>query len=261
VNASLPTPMDIKLMNLTASVLFGLLAALVLVAASWWSLRHPAFALGGITVQGDLVHNNAVTLRANVAPKLSGNFFTVDLAAARAAFEAVPWVRQAVVRRDFPNRLKVLLQEHQAVAHWGSESDSRLLNSFGEVFEANTGDLDRDDLPRLAGPQGQSAEVLTMYRALTGLFDPLGLTLEALELTGRGGWRAQLDSGAEVELGRGTPQEVAQRAQRFVGTLTQVTSRYGRNADAIESADLRHGSGYALRLRGVTTSSGDAGKK
>jgi cell division protein FtsQ len=261
VSTALPAPMDIKLMNLTASVLFGLLAVLVVAAASWWALRHPVFALGGITVQGDLVHNNAITLRANVAPKLSGNFFTVDLAAARSAFEAVPWVRQAVVRRDFPNRLKVLLQEHQPVAHWGSESESRLLNSYGEVFEANTGDLDRDDLPRLSGPLGQSAEVLAMYQALTGLFDPLGLALEALELTGRGGWRVQLDSGAEVELGRGTPQEVATRAQRFVSTLTQVTSRYGRNADAIESADLRHGSGYALRLRGVTTTASDAGKK
>ena len=100
-----------------------------------------------------------------------------------------------------------------------------------------------------------------MYRALTGMFDPLGLTLEVLELTGRGGWRAQLDSGAEVELGRGTPEEVTLRAQQFVRTLTQVTSRYGRTADAIESADLRHGSGYALRLRGVTTTAGDAGKK
>jgi cell division protein FtsQ len=261
VNAALPAPMDIKLMNLTASALFGLLALLVLAAAGWWALRHPVFALAGISVQGDLVHNNAVTLRANVAPKLAGNFFTVDLATARSAFEAVPWVRQAIVRRDFPNRLKVLLQEHQPVAFWGSESDSRLVNSYGEVFEANTGDLDRDDLPRLVGPLGQSAEVLAMYRALTGMFDPLGLTLEVLELTGRGGWRAQLDSGAEVELGRGTPEEVTLRAQQFVRTLTQVTSRYGRTADAIESADLRHGTGYALRLRGVTTTAGDAGKK
>ena len=32
-------------------------------------------------------------------PRLSGNFFSVDLQAGRKAFESVPWVRRAVVRR------------------------------------------------------------------------------------------------------------------------------------------------------------------
>ncbi|MGH6627269.1 MAG: cell division protein FtsQ/DivIB [Burkholderiaceae bacterium] len=258
---SLPAPLDVKLMNLTATVLFMACGLLVLAAAAWWALRHPVFAIGGITVRGELSHNNAVTLRANVAPRLAGNFFTVDLARARAAFEAVPWVRQAVVRREFPNRLQVSLQEHHAVAYWGPESESGLLNSFGEVFEANVGDVEPDELPRLSGPAGQSAEVLAMYERLKPLFEPLEAELEQLELSGRGSWRARLDSGAVIELGRGTPQELAQRTQRFVRTLTQVASKYRRKADALESADLRHNDGYALRLRGVTTVAVDAPKK
>jgi cell division protein FtsA len=44
--------------------------------------------------------------------------------------------------------------------------------------------------------------------------------------------------------------------QRFVSTLTQVASQIRRRADALESADLRHGDGYALRLRGVTHGAG-----
>ena len=124
-----------------------------------WVLRHPLFAISGITVQGDVVHNNALTLRANVAPRLAGNFFTTNLAAARQAFEGVPWVRTAIVRREFPNRLRVQLQEHQAVAFWGTDSESRLLNSFGEVFEANAGDLEQEALPRLTGPEQQSHQV------------------------------------------------------------------------------------------------------
>ncbi|RUP35749.1 MAG: cell division protein FtsQ, partial [Curvibacter sp.] len=48
---------------------------------------------------------------------------------------------------------------------------------------------------------------------------------------------------------------------RFVATLTQVTSRYGRRPTSLESADLRHTEGYALRLRGVTTVSAEAPKK
>jgi cell division protein FtsQ len=79
-----------------------------------------------------------------------------------------------------------------------------------------------------------------MYRALKPLFEPLDLAVEELALTGRGGWKLHLDSGAVVELGRGTQEEVLARSQRFVQTLTQVTAKYGRTAEALVTADLRH---------------------
>jgi cell division protein FtsQ len=70
-----------------------------------------------------------------------------------------------------------------------------------------------------------------------------------------------LDTGAAIELGGGSAEEVQARTQRFLKTLTQVSSRYGRNPEALETADLRHENGYALRLRGVTTSVLDEQKK
>ena len=250
---ALTAPLDVKLMNLTAKLLLWGFVAFVLWASVSWITQASVFALRGITVNGDVSHNNAPTLRANVAPRLSGTFLTLDLAAARRAFEAVPWVRRAMVRREFPNRLQVILQEHQAVAYWGAEGDSTLLNSFGEVFEANTGEVDQDSLPRLSGPPEQAAQVLAMYRALQPLFAHLDLTVEQLDLTGRGSWRAELDNGAAIELGRGSEDELVARVQTFLSTLTQVTARYGRTVTALQSADLRHEQGYALRLRGVST--------
>ncbi|KQP14140.1 cell division protein FtsQ/DivIB [Pseudorhodoferax sp. Leaf267] len=253
MTTALPAPVDVKLMNGTASVLFVVFACLSLGTLCMWVLRQPVFAIGGVEVRGEVTHNNVVTLRANVAPKLRGTFFTVDLADTRAAFEAVPWVRRAVVRRSFPNRLDVTLQEHQAAAYWGAESGSQLLNSFGEIFEANVAEVHRSDLPRLAGPDDQSGLILGMYRTLAPLFDPLDSAISELELTGRGSWRVQLDSGAVVELGRGTPEELTARIERFAKTLTTVAGQYGRGVDALEAADLRYPEGYALRLRGVTT--------
>lgn len=248
-----PVPLDVRLMNLTASLLLSVFVLLALGAVAGWAMAHPVFAIRGVTVTGDVSHYNALTLRANVAPQLKGTFLTIDLSAARQAFEAMPWVRQAVVRREFPNRLRVILQEHQAVGYWGDESDPALVNSFGEVFEANVGEVEQEALPQLAGPQGQAAQVLAMYRALQPMFERMALSIEELTLTGRGSWRAKLDVGAEVELGRGTEEEVVARTQRFLGTLTQVTSRHGRTVSALASVDLRHQQGYAIRLRGVST--------
>ena len=256
-----PLPFDVRLMNATAALLFTAGAVALLAAVVLWGVRHPLFALGGITVQGDVAHNSAATLRANVAPRLTGNFFTVDLASTRKAFESVPWVRGATVRREFPNRLRVALQEHQAVALWGDEGGSKLVNHFGELFEANPGDVEQDGLPRLSGPDDQAAQVLAMFRALVPLLEPLDLVPTQLVLTGRGSWRLELDTGAVVELGRGEVAEVVARMQRFVQTLTQVASRYGRRAEALVSADLRYGDGYAVRLRGVGTVATEAQKK
>ncbi len=250
---TISTPLDVKLMNATALLLYaaGALFALGLVVV--WYLQSPFFAIQRITVVGDVTHTSAITLRSNVASRLGGSFVTMDLARAREVFETVPWVRRAVVKREFPNRLKVELQEHEAVAYWGAEGESRLVNSHGEVFEANTGEVEQEGLPRLNGPQGQGAQVLTAYQGLEPLFVDMDLALERLELTGRGSWQAKLDTGALLQLGRGSPEELLARTQRFVNTLTQVTAKYGRKPDALESADLRHEDGYAIRLRGVTT--------
>ena len=113
-----PAPADIRLMNTIACVL-GALAMLVLAAfVMVWLARQPIFAIRGINVDGDVTRNSVATIRANAVPQLTGNFFTLDLGSARRAFESVPWVRQAVLHRVWPNRLQVRLEEHRPVALW-----------------------------------------------------------------------------------------------------------------------------------------------
>ncbi len=259
--AAMPLPLDLRLMNALTALLLVVAGFMVLAALGWWALQHPAFGLTRITVLGDVAHNSAATLRANVAPRVTGNFFTTDLGQVRKAFKDVPWVRDAVVRREFPNRLRVFVQEHRPVAFWGTDSDTTLVNSFGEVFEANPGDVEQDGLPRLVGPQDQSAQVLAMYRQLVPLFEGVDMGLARLTLTGRGSWQAETDTDAVIELGRGSPEDIVARAQRFAQTITQAASRYGRRTEAVLSADLRHGDGYAIKLRGVTTVTPDTQKK
>ena len=253
VNASVAVPLDVKLMHMAASLMFVGLVAGALVGGVWALVQLPAFALKGITVKGDVEHNNEVTLRANVVTKFTGNFFTADLGRVRSAFESVPWVRLASVQREFPNRLRVTLQEHRPVAYWGDDGEQRMVNSYGEVFEANVSDLDDDKMPRLSGPDSQSQQVLAMYLALEPAFKSMSLTVDSLALTDRGSWRAKLTHGAVIELGRGGVEDVMVRVKRITQTLAQVTNKLGRKVSAIESADLRHDNGYALRLRGVST--------
>ncbi len=261
MNEAFNPPFDVRLMNMTATALFMLFGVATMAALATWVAHHPMFSITSISVTGEVSHNNGPTLRANVAPRLAGNFFTLDLTHTRQVFEAMPWVRSAIVRRVFPNRLQVQLEEHHAVAYWGVEGEPYLLNNHGEVFEANLGEVEQELLPRLAGPKGLEPQVLVMYEVLQPLFAPMEMELEQLELSGRGGWTARLDTGAVIELGRGSDDEVIARTARFLRTLTQVTSRYNRRPDAVETADLRHADGYAMRLRGVSTVVTDSQKK
>lgn len=239
-------------MTLATHALVVLLVVLCVAAATLWLLRHPVWAVRTITVQGDLAHQNAVTFRAHLAthmtPPLSGNFLTLNLQQLRQVFEGVPWVRRAVVQREFPNRLKITLQEHQAVAWWGESGSGRLVNRLGEVFEADPDET--EGLPELSGPDHQSPQVWALYQRIQSELEGVNLGLARLQLTERGGWRADLDSGAHIELGRGSAEQLLERVQRLTGTLSQLTARY---PGSLESIDLRYPNGYALRVRGVST--------
>jgi cell division protein FtsQ len=121
--------------------------------------------------------------------------------------------------------------------------------------------VDVENLPRLKGPDAQSQTVVQMYRLLLPMFEAMNMGIEQLELTPRGSWRVVTDSGALLELGRGTEAEITAQLKVFFRTLSQVTARYGRTPTALAGADLRHKDGYALRLRGVTTLEADGKKK
>ncbi len=251
-------PLDVRVMNAAAALVFAAAALTLLAAAVKWATRSPVFTVRAITLDATLQRANLATVRANALPRLSGNFFSIDLDDSRRAFESVPWVRRAVVRRVWPDRLAVTLEEHQAAALWQGEDrrSDRLVNTHGEVFEANVGDVEDDALPTLAGPEARSAQMLWMLHRVSASVAPLEREVAMLRLSSRGSWRAELDSGATLELGRGSDDDVAARVDRFSRTVAQATGRFGGGGAApraLLAADLRHPDGYALRLAGIST--------
>jgi cell division protein FtsQ len=211
-------------MNITATVLFvGLRPAAGWRRVGWWAVRHPLFALGGITVQGDVTHNSAATLRANVAPRLRGNFFTVDLAAARSLRgRALGAAGGGAARVPEPAaRGAAGAPPGGAVGRRGRLAPGQQLRRSlrGQRGRRRTG------RPAAAG-RARTAWRRRCWRctapeAAAGTAGPGGRGTGA---DGRGGWQLHLDSGAHVELGRGTWTRCWPR-QRFVQTLTQVASK------------------------------------
>ena len=249
-------PFDVRLMNLMASTFCVCLGIGLSLYTSWWVMQRPIFLIERISVHGDVGHHNEVTLRANVASSIVGNFFTLDVIKIRAAFEAIPWVRSAVVRKFFPNALHVRIEEHQSVGLWGGGGESRLVNSYGEVFEANLGETEIETLPVLAGPDRLASHVVSTYKVLNELLVRHACSITYLELTEQGVWRMQIDAGTSFELGRGDIAKVQARLSEFLSTYSQIGSTHrGGTLERVESVDLRYNTGYAIKLRGIGTTS------
>jgi cell division protein FtsQ len=241
---------EVRLINGVALAVGLFAAATLLAAAGWWVIRAPWWTIRAVELHGDLQRNSAATLRANTLPRLQGTFLTLDLARARAVFESVPWVRRAVVRRVWPNRLSVTIEEHRPVARWlSADGIERLVNNHGEVFEGSVGEAEGETLPAMSGPDGSAPRLMAMHRELQAQFELLQRRVVQLELSGRGSWSLVLDNDATVQLGRGERAEVLARTGRFVSTVSQVTGNFRA---PLASADLRHAGGYAVRLSGVT---------
>ena len=125
---------DPRQMNALATGLVVLAVGLLAWGAVAWLVRQPAFAFQEVVVRTPLQRANAAHVEAVVRDELSGTFFTMNLDRSRAALARVPWVRKVALRRQWPQRLEVEIEEHAPLARW---NDAALVNAEGEVFVAD----------------------------------------------------------------------------------------------------------------------------
>ncbi|HZW22034.1 cell division protein FtsQ/DivIB [Noviherbaspirillum sp.] len=243
---------DVRMLNATTSALLGLLVLGLLASGLWWVAQRPMFTLKTIRIEpvGEMAlrHVNPSTVRTTALPRIKGNFFTANLDTVRVAFEAVPWVRKASVRREWPNKLIVTVEEHEPLGTWGD--DGRLLSVKGDVFTANLAEAEEDgELPEFAGPEGSEKEVVARYRELNEWFGPLSLAADSVRLSGRYAWSVRLNNGMQVELGREQSKTtLKERVERLVKIYPQLVNRL---QDRIESVDMRYPNGMALKAQGL----------
>lgn len=232
-----------RLLNAVADLLLACAAAILLFAAARLVLQSAPLQLREVTVLGRLAHADREQIADAARIALDGRtFLMADLDHVRHSLERVPWVRRVEVRRLWPDRLEVALEEHVALARWG---EGELVNTHGERFAAFTSAR----LPVFSGPEGSEAEVARRYRRFTELLAPISETPQRVTLTSRHAWQVQLTSGLHLELGRDLPEQPAERRlERFVSSFPKTLARLQRQ---YEYVDLRYPHGFALRVSGL----------
>lgn len=231
------------LLNLLADVLIVLGVAGLAWAALAALQRLPLFPLREIVLVETPKRVSSEQIAHVARTAVVGNFFTVDLDAARVALEKLPWVRTAAVRRVWPNGLSLALEEHEAVAEWRHlNGEAGLVNKQGEVFAAELPE-DAPALPRLSGPDGTAAEILARHGEFNQTVATIGRNVAVISLSRRRAWRLRLDDGVAIELGRDEERHpLHERLARFVTHYDNVKARFG----AARVADMRYPNGFAL---------------
>jgi cell division protein FtsQ len=222
------------LLNWVANLLFAVSMVAMLYAALFAIVHLPIFPLREVAVDGQLSHVSREQVKLIVAKHLKGNFFTLDLVKARNAFEKLPWARNVSLRRRWPDKLEVVIEEHQALARWGSVA---LVNTHGELFHAAS----NSDLPVFLGPGDGVIEVASQYIEVGKTLNSANLKVATLALTPRRAWQATTTNGMVIELGR---VDMQARLQKFVSVYSNTIA--GLNMK-VTYADLRYPNGFAVR--------------
>lgn len=222
------------LLNWIANLLFALSVVVMLYAVLFAVVHLPIFPLHEVKVDGELSHVNREQVKLIVAKHLKGNFFTLDLVKARNAFEKLPWARNVSLRRRWPDTLEVVIEEHQALARWGTIA---LVNTHGELFHAASG----SELPMFYGPGDGVIEVASQFGEFSKALKKANLEIANLALTPRRAWQITTTNGMVVELGR---VDMQPRLEKFVGVYRSTIA--GLNMK-VTYADLRYPNGFAVR--------------
>lgn len=244
---------DVLTMNRLAAAMLVLAFALLAYGAARWLTAQPYFAIRIVVVQASgtaaLEHVSAERVARVCVPQINGTFFTADLAQTKAAFESLPWVRSASVRRQWPDRLVVRLEEHRALARWNDEGGNRFVSVLGEAFNAAGETALAARLPLLTGPEGSEREVARQYALLRERLGVIGLAPQVLTLSPRQAWTLRLTDGLVVEIGREQVQSSVQaRIERFVAHYAATVGRLNARAEVV---DLRYPNGFAVRAPGL----------
>lgn len=212
-----------------------LVVSLPLVALQLWLLLDRP--VREVVLSGEFPAGAEASLQQQLWPLPAGGVLSMDLDQIRARAESQSWVQSATVRRQWPSRLIVSVQQHEVVARWNREY---YLNPLGEKVRPW---VEIDNLPELASAPGQEARILQQYQLLERALDQAGLVLVGATMDSNDNLELNLQRGVTIQLGN---KDLLPRLQRVLMVWNQ--SLQGRAAQ-VESIDARYGSGIAVRWK------------
>ena len=198
------------------------------------SLIRSNFPINEIQIKNQYEKVDSLQVDLIIQQYLRGNFFGLDLNLTRNVFKKLPWVREVSVRRIWPDKIEISIEEHQVIARWGNVG---LVNDKGEFFNAAY----QDDLPYFWGPKNFVSEITQKYFEINKILSKELMQIGTISMSDRLSWEIQTDNNIKIVLGR---KDILKKITNFVEhyqtVLTEINNR-------IEYVDMRYKNGFAIK--------------
>ncbi|MEM7078430.1 MAG: cell division protein FtsQ/DivIB [Pseudomonadota bacterium] len=204
----------------------------IVVGAAWYHLDRPVLRY---VVTGELTALEREAILAQVG-RVEGGILSVDLAAIRGQFARLDWVREASVRRRWPDSLEIHVAREDAIARWG---DDAYVTVSGRILALPD---DYDNLPTFRVALSPPERALQTYGFLQQVAGRAGLVVDELKQNQQGEWQVRFDNGMWVYLG---DQELNERMHRVLRLYRQRLAGAPRQ---IAYIDARYTNGAAVKL-------------
>ncbi|MEH0875011.1 cell division protein FtsQ [Pectobacterium cacticida] len=228
-----------------AGMIFLLMVVGTIVWGSWmvvgWMKDASRLPLSRMTITGERQFTTNDDIRqAILSLGAPGTFMTQDVNVLQQQIEHLPWIKQASVRKQWPDELKIHLVEYVPVARW---NDQLLIDAEGNSFSVPAERISNRRMPLLYGPDGSESEVLESYHTMRQTLAAGKFTLKMVAMSARHSWQLELEDDTRLELGR---DDRAKRLQRFIELYPLLQQQAQSENKRISYVDLRYDSGAAV---------------
>lgn len=152
-----------------------------------------------------------------------------DAVQARADISQLPWVREASVRKVYPDTLEIRIEERQPFAVWQHGSELTIISEKGDAIAPFRGGR-HAMLPLVVGPDAPNGAA--DFIALVRDFPQIASRVKGYVAVANRRWDLRLDNGVTIKL----PEEGAEVALADLVRMEKENSVLGRD---IVSVDLR----------------------
>ncbi len=198
--------------------------------------------VSGLTLREVHVMGNRRVAREDIiealAAPLGSPVLDIDLDAARRRIEALAWVKGAVLHRQFPDSLEIVVREREPFALWQYRGQVRLIDASGAVI-VKCDPKDFAGLPLVVGA-GADAAAATLIAALSDEPD-LARRITAAVRVGERRWDLHFDTGMRLML----PEQDSAAAWR---KFAELERRYALLDRDLELVDMRIEDRLVVRL-------------
>ncbi|MGE4597324.1 MAG: cell division protein FtsQ/DivIB [Methylophilaceae bacterium] len=211
----------------------------VLIAACITFLIHEQLMridlpINNFILEGEYQHIDREQINLITSRYIKGNFFKIDLKKIRKAFIKLPWVREASLRRKWPDKLIITIDEHKVIARWGGIG---LINDRGEIFNAAS----EDNLPSFFGNNEFAKEITEKYNQINKILEKELMQVSIIRLSKRLSWEITTDNHIKIALGK---KDILNKLEQFIKNYQFVLAEL---KSTIEYVDLRYKNGFSVR--------------